>query len=186
MKKFVLLSILFLSVTSLWNAKAQLTKIGGGIVLATGGRYLFNDFEYFNKSFGFNIRSEFDINKKLKVVPDFQIFLPNKFEYPNGGESKTTLLALNINANYILNPKKDFNFYLLGGLHLGGWNIKDSHEEAGGEIVDFNEFKFDYGVNAGGGFKFNINYRLIFFAEVKYTIAKTGQMVFSPGLIYDI
>lgn len=185
MKKFFLLISLILLISPFRHAEAQLSKIGGGIVLATGGRYIYNDLEYFNNSFGFNIRAEFDVNKKLKVVPDFHIFLPNKFEYPSGGESKTTLIAFNLNANYILNPKKDFNFYFLGGFHLGGWSLKDQHEDVD-ENINYNDFKFDYGVNAGGGIKFKISNRLVFYAEVKYTIAKTNQMVFSPGLIYDI
>ena len=187
MKPFFFATIFLFSIFFVKQGNAQLTKIGGGIVLATGGKYLYKDLDYFNKSFGFNLRAEYDLNKKFKLVPDVQIFLPNKFIYPNGGESQTTLIAFNLNGNYILNPKKDFKFYLLGGIHIGGWSIKDEHTlSLSATDVDFSVFKFDYGVNAGAGLKFKITYRLDFFAEVKYTIAKTNQMVFAPGIIYDI
>jgi len=168
------------------NANAQLTKIGGGVVIATGGRYLYDGFEYFNKSFGFDIRAEYDLNKKLRLVPDFQIFLPNTFDYTAGGESKTTLYAFDLNLQYILNPKKDFKFYFLGGGHIGGWHIKDKHSSAIGEDIDYSVFKFGFGANAGAGFKMKINYRLSFNAEVKYVIGKSRQMIFTPGFIYDI
>ncbi|OFX85897.1 MAG: hypothetical protein A2W99_17205 [Bacteroidetes bacterium GWF2_33_16] len=186
MKKIITVIFVIVSVFSGFLVNAQLTKIGGGIVLATGGRYLYNDLEYFNKSFGLDIRGEFDVNKKLKIVPDFQFFLPNTYNFPDGGQSKTTLFTFDLNGHYILNPKKDFRFYFLGGAHCGGWNIKDQRTSTIENEINNSAFKFDFGVNAGAGFMMKINYRLSFFAEVKYIIAKTNQMMFSPGLVYDI
>ena len=162
---------------------AQLSKIGGGIVLAKGGKFFYNDFEYYNSSFGVDIRGVFDVNSQFQIVPDFQLFLTNTFEYPAGGESNTTLFAFDLNGHFILNPKRKFIFYLLGGFHLGGWNIKDYHEEYR-EPVDYNDFVFDYGVNLGGGIQFKISRKFELFAEIKYPVAKTHQTIFTPGIAY--
>lgn len=186
MKTFVLIFFSSISLLFTENTFAQLSKIGGGIVIATGGKYLYNDFEYFNKSFGFDVRAEYDLNKKLKLVPDIQIFLPNTFNYTDGGQSKTTLYAFDLNLQYILNPKKDFKYYFMGGAHIGGWHIIDKHDAVIGDNIDFSVFKFDFGANAGAGFKMKVNYRLSFNAEVKYVIGKSRQLIFSPGFIYDI
>lgn len=185
MKKIIIIIIVGSLFSSLVS-NAQLTKIGGGVVIATGAGYLHNELEYFNKSFGIDIRGQIDINKKLKIVPDLQVFLPNTFEYQTGGESKTTLFTFDLNGHYILNPKKDFKFYFLAGFHSGGWNIKDEHIDAFDHEINNTAFKFDFGANVGAGFQMKINYRLDFFAEVKYVIAKTNQMIFTPGIIYDI
>lgn len=186
MKKLVIIVLSSITLLFSVNSFAQLSKIGGGIVIATGAHYLYNDFEYFNKSFGFDLRAEYDLNKKLKLVPDFQIFLPNTFDYTDGGESKTTLYAFDLNLQYILNPKKNFKFYFMGGAHIGGWHIKDQHTSNVVDDIDYSVFKFGFGANAGAGFKMKINYRLSFNAEVKYVIGKSRQMIFSPGFIYDI
>jgi len=181
-KKYLYIFILFGLLINM-STNAQLSKIGGGIVLASKGKYFHNDFNYYNSPFGIDIRCVFDVNKQFRIVPDFQLFLTNNFEYASGGESNTTLFAFDINGHYILNPKRKFVFYLLGGLHLGGWNIKDYHEEYP-EPVDYNDFVFDYGVNLGGGILFKISRKLEFFAEIKYPVAKTHQTIFTPGIAY--
>jgi hypothetical protein len=186
MKKLVIVFLSSLALFFSTNTFAQLTKIGGGIVIATGGGYLYNELEYFNKSFGIDLRGQFDINKKLKIVPDFQVFLPNIIGLSDGSESKTTLFTFDLNGHYILNPKKDFKFYFLAGIHSGGWSIKDNRTSVIEDEIDVSVFKFDFGANLGAGFQMKINYRLDFFAEVKYVIAKTNQMIFTPGFIYDI
>ncbi|MCK5169769.1 MAG: outer membrane beta-barrel protein [Bacteroidales bacterium] len=189
MKKFVVLFFLISSVLMFGNsAKAQFEYFGGGIALATGGEYKYDGYLYYNKSFGIDLRASYDYNKKLKIVPDFKIYLPNKEEFVTGGESKTTVYVFNLNAHYILNPKtrNSYHLYLLAGAHIGAWSIKDNHLPSVGspQQLDVNEFKFVPGANAGVGMQFNIGNKTLFFAEVKYVIAKTNQLVFTPGLLY--
>lgn len=186
MKKFIVLFSLISSVLMFGNsAKAQFDYFGGGIALATGGEYIHDGYSYYNNSFGIDLRASYDYNKKLKIVPDFKIYLPNKEEFVVG-ESKTTVSVFNLNAHFILNSKtrNSYRLYLLGGAHIGAWNIKDNRAAMTGTL-DINAFKFAPGANAGVGMQFVIGNKTLFFAEVKYIIAKTNQMVFTPGLLYS-
>ncbi|MGE0089744.1 MAG: outer membrane beta-barrel protein [Bacteroidales bacterium] len=167
------------------NGNAQLTKIGGGFSLATGGKYIYNDYEYYNGSIGFDIRAEFDINKSIKIVPDFQIFLPTTSEYILGGESKTTLLTLDLNGHFIIASSKKVDFYGIGGLHLGGWNIEDKHTTMIEDEIDNSAFKIDVAANLGAGVEIKITRQLGIFADLKYIVSNSNQLVFTPGLIYE-
>jgi len=189
MKRTLLLLAFVISLV-LINLKtiAQFNYIGGGIALATCGEYKYDGNLYYNKSFGIDIRASYNINKKFKLVPDIKFYLPKKESFEGtGGESKTTVIAFNLNLHYITNPRNDYKLYLLAGAHVGGWFIKDNHIPAVGAQVplDINEFKIVPGGNVGGGMQFNIGNRTLFYAEVKYVVSKARQLVFSPGLIYE-
>ena len=186
MKKLLLIIILITLSTLNHTTKAQFDYIGGGVALATGGEYNYNELLYFNSSFGIDLRAGYDYSKKLKIVPDFKFYLPDKEEFFTGGESKTTVFVLNINAHYILNSKtrETYRLYLLFGAHVGAWNIKDNRVGII-ETLDVNEFKFFPGANVGAGMQFEISNRTRLFAEVKYVIANTNQLVFTPGILYD-
>jgi len=188
MKKIIFIT-LFVSTLFINNKTfAQFDYIGGGILLATSGEYTVNESSYYNKPFGFNLRASYDYSKKLKIVPALNFYLPNK-ENIITRESKTTVFAFNLNAHYILNPRSRDNYklYLLAGAHVGAWSIKDEYIESFGASasVDITEFKIAPGANLGGGMQFHIGNRTLFFAEVKYVIAKTNQLVFNPGLLYE-
>lgn len=186
MKKIIVLVLLIATIAFTNKAKAQFNYIGGGIVLATGGEYKYDGNLYYNNSFGIDLRASYNYSKKLKIVPDLNIYLPNKESFVSGGASKITVFAFNLNAHYILNSKTrdSYRLYLLVGVHVGGWNIKDNRSSIMG-VVDINEFKIVPGGNVGGGMQFKLANRMQFFAEVKYVIAKANQLVFSPGLLYE-
>lgn len=188
MKKLLLLG--FVIAVSMINqsAKAQFDYIGGGLALASGAKYKIGDETYINSSIGLDLRASYNLNKKIKIVPDFKFYFPKKGSVStNTGDSKTTAYALNINLHYILknNPRENYRLYLLAGAHVAGWNIKDNTVTAI-TTLDVNEFKIFPGGNAGAGMQFDIGNRTKFFAEIKYVIAKTQQVVFAPGLIYNI
>jgi hypothetical protein len=185
-KLFVFIILVALSAIN-YSAKAQFDYAGGGVAIATGAELDHGDYTYYNKSFGFDLRASYSYNKKLKIVPDFKFFLPAKEEFMSGGESNVTNFALNINAHLIMNPKSrdSYRLYLLAGAHIGAWKIKDNRV-ALTETLDVNEFKIVPGVNVGGGMEFKLGNRTKFFAEVKYVIAKANQLVFTPGIIYNI
>lgn len=186
MKKLLLIIILIAISAINHITKAQFDHVGGGIGLATGGEYNYEELPYYNGSFGFDLRLSYDYSKKLKIVPDFKFYLPNKEEFFTGGESKTTVFALNINAHYILNSKtrESYRLYLLFGAHVGAWNIKDSRVGLT-ETLDVNEFIFVPGANLGAGMHFAVSNRTKVFAEVKYVIATSNQLVFTPGILYN-
>lgn len=186
MKNLLLIIILISLGTLNHTAKAQFDYIGGGVALATGGEYNYNELPYFNSSFGFDLRLSYDYSKKLKIVPDFKFYMPHKEEFFSGGESKITVFALNINAHFILNSKKreTYRLYLLVGAHVGGWKIKDTRVGIS-ETLDVNEFKIVPGVNLGAGMQFELSNRTKIFAEVKYVIASANQLVFTPGILYN-
>jgi len=95
------LTFLLLNITS----NAQFNYIGGGIALATGGEYEFKENLYYNNTFGIDLRASYNINKKYKLVPDIKFYLPKKESFEGtGGESKTTVVAFNLNLHYITNP----------------------------------------------------------------------------------
>ncbi len=180
----ITLSFIVLLFSSI-KGSAQLTKLGGGFSLATSGQYIYNDFEYFNNSIGFDIRAEFDVTKTIKIVPDFQLFLPKTKEYILGGESKTTLLALDLNGHFIIASGKKVDFYAIGGFHIGGWNIKDKHTESIEGEVDNSGFLIDVAANLGAGIEIKITRKLGIFADAKYIVSNSNQLVFTPGLIYE-
>lgn len=186
MKKIIILLLIITSIISVKKAKAQFNFIGGGIVLTTGGEYKYDGNLYYNKSFGINLRANYNYNKKLKIVPDFNLYFPNKETFNLGGQSKVTVFVLNINAHYVLNSRSRDNYrvYLLAGAHIGGWNIKDNRSSILG-TVDVSEFKILPGGNVGAGMQFKLADRIQFFAEVKYLIANANQLVFNPGILYE-
>lgn len=188
MKKIFLLILILAGIILSQKAKAQLDFIGGGIVLANNADYKLDGVTYNNKSFGFNLRASYNYSKKLKIVPSINIYLPNKTNYEDGGSSKVSVYAFNLDGHYIINHKtrEKYRVYLLAGAHISGWNIKDERTtilDPNGR--DINEFKFVIGANAGAGMQLPLTNRLHFFAEVKYTIAKSHQLVFNPGLKYE-
>ncbi|MFC2103843.1 outer membrane beta-barrel protein [Bacteroidota bacterium] len=170
------------------ESKAQFDYIGGGIVLATGGELKYDSYSYYNKSFGIDLRANYDYSKKLKIVPDFKFYLPNKEKFAAGGESKTTVYVFNLNIHYVLNSRSrnTYRLYLLGGAHVGAWQLTDSRVPSFGSPLDVSAFKFVPGANAGAGMQFQINDQTFFFAEIKYVISKANQMVFTPGLLFSI
>ena len=189
MKKIIVLVLLIASITFANKAKAQFNYIGGGIVLTPGGEYKYDGNLYYNNSFGIDVRASYNYSKKLKIVPDLNFYLPNKESFVNGGESKITVFVFNLNTHYILNSRSRDNYrlYLLMGAHVGGWNIKDDRIPSVGSNIplDIKEFKIIPGGNVGGGMQFKLANRILFFAEIKYVIAKTNQLVFNPGILYE-
>lgn len=186
MKKQLICICIFVFTLLLWkHGCSQLNKLGGGIILATGNDYIYDNFSYFNQSLGVNIRTSYSLNKQIEIVPDLNIFLPNKEEFTLGGESKTTLIALNLNIHYTVNPRSNVKLYVLCGAFLEAWFIKDNHISSF-ETDHFNvdTQKIIPGANIGGGLQFKIGQKIDSFAEVKYTIAKTHQLVFTPGILY--
>ena len=144
---------------------------------------------YTNNSLGLNVRANWSLGKKFDFVPDLTVFLPKKIQYPDGGESATTVYALNVNFHYILNYRTRSNFYVyfLGGVHAGGWHIKDDHRSGLlGKTYDFNTLSFVPGANLGGGLRFKIGYKTEVFAEANYLISKTSQLVFTPGVLFHL
>jgi len=184
MKKIFTVVVLLALSISFKPAQAQFEYIGGGVALATGGEYRYGGYSYYNKSFGIDLRAVYDYSKKLQIVPDFKVYFPYKESFTAGGEAKTTVVAFNLNAHYILNPRPrtSYRLYFLGGAHFSGWFLKDDRVSVT-EIVDVNEFKFIPGVNAGAGMQFQINANFLFFAEAKYVVSKANQLVFTPGFL---
>jgi len=189
MKKILLIALIIICFGFASKTKAQFDFIGGGIVLATGGEYKLNGYPYYNKSFGINIRASYNYNKKLKIVPDLNIYLPKSEEFATGGSSKTTVVAFNLNGHYIINHKtrESYRVYLLAGAHVSGWSIQDSRTLSFGPVseLEVKEFKFVVGANIGGGMELQVSNQLKFFAEVKYVISTSKQLAFNPGLIYE-
>lgn len=185
LRKIQFLILIGIGVVFASPAKGQFDYVGGGLNLATGGDLKYDGSIYHNSSFGIDLRANYDYNKKLKIVPDFKFYLPYKDPTLSEGESKTTVFVLNVNAHFILNSKTrdSYRLYLLGGAHIGGWNIKDSHEELA-RTVDVKTFKIAPGANVGAGMLFSYGSNTMFFAEVKYVIAQTNQLVFTPGILF--
>ncbi len=189
MNKSILFALTFLFIFATYHqSSAQLNKLGGGIVLAMGNEL---DYEagYTNNSLGLNVRANWSLGKKFNFVPDITIYLPSKYRFPDGGESVTTVYALNVNFHYILNyrNRNDFYVYLLGGLHGSGWHIKDNHRsELLGKTYDFNTLRFVPGANLGGGIQFKVGSKTEVFAEVKYIISEAHQLAFTPGILFHL
>lgn len=188
MKKFLFLFILFGIGAINQNLTAQFDYFGGGGVLSTGGKYEFEDVTYINKSIGIDLRASYNYSKKLKIVPDFKFYFPQTKKYANGGDSKVTVFALNVNAHFILNAKSrdKYKMYLLAGAHVGAWQLKNDRVEVSGDPLDVNDFKFVPGANLGGGLLFDVGNRTKVFVEAKFVVSQASQLVFTPGLLYNL
>lgn len=188
MKRILFIALIITCLGFTTKTKAQFDFIGGGVVLATGGEYKLNGYPYYNNSFGIHVRASYNYNKKLKIVPDLNIYLPKSESFIEDRSSKTTVIAFNLNGHYIINHKtrESYRVYLLGGIHVSGWSIEDNRTIVfPTSELDVKEFKFVAGANIGGGMQLNVSNRLKFFAEVKYVISTSGQLAFNPGLIYE-
>jgi len=189
MKKNILAALTFLFILAAYQqSSAQLNKAGGGLVLAMGNEL---DYEagYTNNSLGLNVRANWSLGKKFDLVPDLTFYLPKNNQFADGGESVTTVYALNVNFHYILNYRTRSNFYiyLLGGVHAGGWHIKDNHySDILGKTYDLNTLRFVPGANLGGGIQFKIGHKTEVFAEVNYLISETSQLIFIPGVLFNL
>ncbi len=188
MKKLAVLLIVFVSLF-LQKGNAQFNYIGGGVALSTtNSGYVYNEQEFFNNSFGIDVRMNYDYNKKIQIVPDVKIYLPNEesYSYNDGGYTKTTVFVLNLNTHLILNSRsrQSYKVYLIAGVYSSGWNIIDKRITEY-ETYDDKVFKMVFGGNAGAGMQLKIANRILFFAEAKYVIAESNQLVFTPGLMYN-
>lgn len=187
MKKILSAFVIVLAIFSVKHVNAQFNYFGGGIALSTtNSGYEFNKYEFFNNTFGIDLRLNYDYSKKLQIVTDLKIYLPNKESLAYESSTKTTVFAFNVNGHFILNPKtrESYRLYLLGGVHISGWNIVDQRETPI-ETYDDKIFKFVPGGNVGAGMQFEMANRLLFFAEAKYVISKSYQLVFTPGILYN-
>lgn len=185
---FIIILTFFLFLVPISRTSAQINKLGGGLTLAMGNDIKYEGFEYTNNSFGLNLRVNYNLNRKLDIVPHLNIYFPQKIEYLLGGESSTTVFALNINIHYILNYQNRNNFYLylLGGFHGSGWNINDDHISSIEGRIKHQKFLLAPGANLGGGIKFKVGYKTEVFAEVKYIISEAHQLAFTPGILFHL
>jgi len=186
-KKGIILTIICIAFIAT-QSKAQFNYIGGGIVLTTANNgYVLNDYEFYNNTFGFDIRMNYNYSKKIQIAPDVKIYLPNKESFPNGGSTKTTVFAFNLNGHFILNSRSrnSYRLYLLAGAHISGWNIVDKRGSTTYGNYNSKDFKFVPGGNVGAGMQFKLSNRLLFYAEAKYVISQANQLIFNPGILYN-
>ncbi|MEE4197698.1 MAG: hypothetical protein V2I54_08645 [Bacteroidales bacterium] len=183
-RSIILTFFLILGIIPLTSA--QINKLGGGLTLAMGNNIEYEGLEYTNNSLGLNLRGNYKLNKKMDLVPHLNFYLPQKIEFTLGGESTTTVFALNIDIHYILNyrSRNDFYAYLLGGFHGSGWNINDDHISSIEGPIKHQKFLLIPGANLGGGIQFKAGSRTEIFAEAKYILSEAHQLVFTPGIWY--
>lgn len=179
---FILFSFLFISSI----VSAQLTHFGGGVTLANGASYEIDEQVYENSALALHMRAHYKIDKHIYIVPGVSYFFPKTESYAMGGEAKTGLFTIDVDAHYYFAPRKKMSAYLLGGMHMDFWALKDDHKTSYSGAVDVDEIKLAPGVNAGGGLRFKLNNQVAFFTEGRLVISGHSQFMWTNGLIFTL
>jgi len=120
------------------------------------------------------------------MVPGVQFFLPKKETFANGGESRTTLMNLNMDLFYYFAPQEKISAYVVGGVNLGFWHIKDQHETSWFGSVDTNTWQVKPGASAGLGIRFALGYRANLYSQARFVMGSAGQLIWTNGLQFTI
>ena len=138
MKKFFVLSVLFVSLLLSYNNTYSQHKVGGGFAYGTEIEKL-----------AIQLGAIFDINAPIEIAPDFKYYFTDEFE---------TFWELNANVHYNLTKDEKNNFFLLGGLNYATRSF---------EIFGISGSNSEIGLNIGAGADFNLGgFSLV--PEVKY------------------
>ena len=175
--------ILFFLVSLKGNA--QFISYGGGINLSNGTSINIDkyDEDYYTSSYGIHLKTTYELDYKLRLVPKIAFFFP-KTKDLEGGKATTMLTDLNINLYKINNPRDMIRTYLFGGVNFSGWYLKDDSKNPEGEI-NFTKYGLYPGVSAGAGLKFDIKHDTEFFLEGKYlqyVTTSSGQVMAMIGV----
>lgn len=158
MKKISLFLFVF---TIAWTAKAQ--EFGAAIHLG----YLTEI-----NTVGFGADVLYDINDTWGVASNATIALS---EVDDGN---LNWFAVDLNAHYTF---FDELYALAGGEYLNQTNVIES--SVGGFTLGKEKVRnSDFGVNVGGGYRYNLVDNVSLFAEVKYVILETGYVHARAGL----
>lgn len=142
------------------NAQNRTPKVG---VFAAYGTEI--------EAIGAGVNAEISIVEKISVVPSVSYFFTKGNTYV-----KTSFMEFNADGHYTFLESK-VDVYALAGLNYAHTRVKvGSNSASNGEI----------GFNLGAGANFNLNLKIIPFAEVKYTLGSTDQVVVSGGIRYQL
>ncbi|MFO7939555.1 MAG: hypothetical protein R6U66_07390 [Bacteroidales bacterium] len=164
------------------GAYAQFAQVGAGVSLVNGGELEIDEQIYQNQLFGLYLDAQYPLGKHLFLVPAVQVFLPRKESFANGGESIATLMNLNTDLFYYFAPRKKISAYLIGGVNLGFWHIKDQHETSWSGSVDINTWKVKPGLNTGVGVRFALGYQAYLFSQARFILSSSGQLMWTNGV----
>lgn len=191
MKKIILLLLVIM--TGYGSAKAQLTKIGGGLGFTSG--YTFHEADYdYNKSGNLNFFANtiLEVNLPFHIVPSVTYFLPHVWKSSDAfSESKITVstLMIDINGHYVFNSLDRFEFYGLAGLDvLLAWK-KDYYKTTSGTNPfeeTIKEKDNALGLNLGVGTYMKITESMDLNIEAKYLVSKYGQFMINAGILFNL
>lgn len=185
MKKVSIISVMAMALvlTLGLGAKAQRGDIlaGGGLAFATD----------ISKP-GIFLHGTYKITPEWEGAADFTYFFPKKWEGAVlGGTStiKTNWSALNFNAHYVFYNEGGIEAYGLGGISVQMVSVKTdvpaysymgyTSPATSGKVSDSN-----FGLNLGGGGRYQISDDLYGMAELKYCIVTGGYLQISAGVLY--
>jgi len=133
---------------------------------------------------GFTVNGEIFVMDELAIAPDFIYYLGKTNTLVLLGtttELKQTLWELNANIHY---------FFLQGPVDvygLTGLNYSNVAAEASIQVPGFppstsDTSNGDIGINLGGGANFKLKANITPFAELKFVVISTDQLVLSGGV----
>ncbi len=179
MKKIT--SILVILLISVTFAKAQFTKVGGGLGFTSG--YYFHEMTYdYNKSGHFlgYLKGIYEISVPLHVSPSVSFFAPHVYKFM---DEKTTVntMMIDINGHYVFNSLDQFEFYGLAGLDVMlAWK-KDKYPG-----MTYHESDNALGLNLGLGTYMKLTEQFDLNLEAKYLLSKYGQFMFNAGILINL
>ena len=163
MKKiFVVFLLIIVSLSS--NAQK---RIGGGLVFGL-------DID----QPGIVVNYEHFVTDNVAISPDFIYYFPEKVTVL-GNSVSSSFWEINLNGHYYF-MTGDTEIYGLGGLNYT--NVKVETEVLG---ITTSVSDGDVGINLGGGINFGSG-PIVPFAQMKFTIGSTDQLVIGGGVKFSL
>jgi opacity protein-like surface antigen len=190
MKKIFIISFLAIFIFSFANG--QFTKIGGGLGFTSGFPFHQMTWDY-NKSSKFDgyIKGIYEISLPFHISPSITMLFPHVWKESLATaqqESKVTVnsMMIDVNAHYVFNSLKRFEFYGLGGLDvLLAWK-KSVDSYVGSPAYTSKEKDNAIGLNIGVGTYVKIAPEVDLSIEAKYLISKYDQFMLNAGVLVNI
>jgi len=126
---------------------------------------------------GFGLYGIFRVNDEIKLMPNFQYYLPHKIttEY---GTQEFQWYAINLDGNYIIVDEGIFEGYGLMGLNFSIIQGEQDEIILGQPFTDKRTLQ-KAGLNIGAGIRFKISEKVVPFAELRYTIGGKADFTFN-------
>jgi opacity protein-like surface antigen len=190
MKRFFM--ILMIAIAIMPAIKAQFTKIGGGIAVATGVAWN-NEDDSKSHRIGIpaiTLKGIYEISVPLHIEPSFSWFMPRvtKTTFTAGDYQKqiVSCIMFDVNGHYVFNSLDRFEFYGLTGLNIAFLGNKWVSMSDGTKYKS-KESDNAFGLNLGAGAYFKLTEQFDIYGEAKYVLNKyKNHIMVNAGVLINL